>query len=185
MSPPHPLLPRRPVPALSVPLVSGGHFELLSETPPNFVLVVFYRGIHCPICRKQLQQLEGSLSEFQRLGTSVIAISSDDRERAARSASEWGLSKLRVGYDFAPPEGRRWGLFASQGRPGSQDPALFVEPGLFLITAARTLYFSSVQTMPFARPHVSDILSAVGFVLEKNYPARGEADVDTLSSALN
>jgi len=28
--------------------------------------------------------------------------------------------------------------------------------------------------MPFARPHFSDILAAIDFVLENNYPARGE-----------
>jgi hypothetical protein len=29
--------------------------------------------------------------------------------------------------------------------------------------------------MPFARPSFAEILQAVGFITEKNYPARGEA----------
>ena len=29
--------------------------------------------------------------------------------------------------------------------------------------------------MPFARPHVGDVLSAIDVILAKNYPARGEA----------
>lgn len=182
MSPPHQLLPRGPVPPLSVPVANGGHFDLLSETPRSFVLVVFYRGIHCPICKKQLQDFEGRLPEFERLGTSVIAISSDNRERAEQTSRDWGLSELRIGYDFEPAEARKWGLFVSRGRPGTQEPALFIEPGLFLITPGHTLYFSSVQTMPFARPHISDILNAIGFVLEKNYPARGEVDTGSLGS---
>jgi hypothetical protein len=37
-----------------------------------------------------------------------------------------------------------------------------------------TLYFGSVQTMPFARPHFADILAAIDYVLKNNYPARGE-----------
>lgn len=45
------LLPRKPVPPLSVPLVGGGHFDLASEGPKNFTMVVFYRGLHCPVCR--------------------------------------------------------------------------------------------------------------------------------------
>jgi hypothetical protein len=32
----------------------------------------------------------------------------------------------------------------------------------------------SVQTMPFVRPHFSELLAAVDFAIEKNYPARGE-----------
>jgi hypothetical protein len=29
--------------------------------------------------------------------------------------------------------------------------------------------------MPFARPHFKEMLGAVDFVLDKDYPARGEA----------
>ena len=28
--------------------------------------------------------------------------------------------------------------------------------------------------MPFARPHFADLITALDFILEKNYPARGE-----------
>jgi hypothetical protein len=49
------------------------------------------------------------------------------------------------------------------------------EPGLFLIRPDGTLYCSSVQTMPFARPHVGDVLQAIAFITEKNYPPRGKA----------
>ena len=37
-----------------------------------------------------------------------------------------------------------------------------------------TLYFGSVQTMPFTRPHFSDLLTAIDFVVKNKYPARGE-----------
>jgi hypothetical protein len=37
-----------------------------------------------------------------------------------------------------------------------------------------TLYFGTVQTMPFARPAFGDILQAINFVIDKDYPARGE-----------
>ena len=57
---------------------------------------------------------------------------------------------------------------------GVEEPALFSEPGLFLVRPDGILYFASVQTMPFARPHFSDILAALDFVIAKDYPARGE-----------
>ena len=37
------------------------------------------------------------------------------------------------------------------------------------------LYCASIQTMPFTRPSFAEILQAVTFMTEKNYPARGEA----------
>ncbi len=55
---------------------------------------------------------------------------------------------------------------------GVEESALFSESGLFLLRADRTLYFASVQTMLFARPHFRDILGALDFVIAKNYPAR-------------
>jgi hypothetical protein len=58
---------------------------------------------------------------------------------------------------------------------GAAEPARFAEPGIFLIRPDRTVYFAAVQSMPFGRPHFSEILSAIDFVLKHDDPARGEA----------
>jgi hypothetical protein len=67
-----------------------------------------------------------------------------------------------------------WGLFVSKGITASE-PDLFGEPGVFLIRPDATVYMAAVNSMPAARPRISDILSAAKFFTEKNYPARGEA----------
>jgi len=64
---------------------------------------------------------------------------------------------------------------AEFNRRGTKTPPKFAEPGIFLIRPDRTVYFAAVQSMPFARPHFSEILSAIDFVLKHDYPARGEA----------
>ena len=43
-----------------------------------------------------------------------------------------------------------------------------------MINADQTLYYMSVQTMPFVRPHFRELLGAVDFAIANNYPARGE-----------
>jgi hypothetical protein len=58
---------------------------------------------------------------------------------------------------------------------GIDEPALFSEPGIFLMRPDRTLYWASVQSMPLARPHFRGILSALDFAIAKDYPARSEA----------
>ena len=175
-----PLLPRQPVPALKVPLVGGGTFDLAAETPDRFTLVVFYRGLHCPLCKAQLRDLDAKLSEFEGRGVHVVAISSDPRDRAERAKSEWGLPSLPVGYGLDLTSARAWGLYLSAGigttSAGVVEPALFIEPALYLIRPDRTLYFGAVQTMPFARPHFADVLSAIDYVVAHNYPARGEVE---------
>jgi peroxiredoxin len=137
-------------------------------------MLVFYRGLHCPICKTYLRDLDGKLGEFTRRGVDAIAISTDSRERAERTKKEWDIGHLAIGYDLGIDQARAWGLYISRSIK-ADEPPLFAEPGLFLIKPDGTLYCSSIQTMPFARPSFADVLQAVTFVTEKDYPARGEA----------
>lgn len=173
-----PVLPRTKAPELSVPTVGGGHWKLSDSHPQNFTLVVFYRGRHCPICRNQLLDLQKKLPEFDKRGVKVVAISSDTEERAEATVKDWELDKLTLGYGLDLETARTWGLYVSSGRGktsiGVEEPQLFSEPGLFLVRPDNTIYFASVQTMPFARPHFAEVLGAIDMVLANDYPARGE-----------
>jgi len=173
-----PLFPRQAVPSLSVATLGGDTWDLQDHLGDNFTMVVFYRGLHCPICSRYLGDLDKKLSKFADLGTEVIAISSDGQERAEQSRVEWKLKNLTIGYGLDLDTARKWGLYISTSKgktsSGLEEPALFSEPGLFLVRNDGTLYFGSVQTMPFARAAFSEILGAIDFVIKNDYPARGE-----------
>ncbi len=166
--------PRTKVPAVSLPTVGGGQFELAQSAPKTFTLLVVYRGLHCPICKTYLRDLDRKLGDFEALGVKAIAVSTDTQERAEQSKAEWGIGHLPIAYGLGIEQARTWGLFISAGIKDGEPP-LFAEPGLFLIRPDQTLYAASLQTMPFARPSFSDVLAAVKFVTEKDYPARGDA----------
>ena len=72
----------------------------------------------------------------------------------------------------------QWGLNISTSRGktsiGVGEPALFSEPGVFLVRPDNSLYYAAWQTMPFARPHFDELLAAIDFAIAKDYPARGE-----------
>ena len=173
------LMPRQPVPPLAVPSLSGNGLKLVAGNAQSFSLVVFYRGYHCPICRTYLTELNRLADDFAQRGVEALVLSSDTQERARRAADEWSLDRLDLGYGLPLDVARRWGLYVSTGRgltsTGVEEPALFSEPGIFLVRPDLTLYWSSIQTMPFARPHFKDMLGAIDFVVAKDYPARGEA----------
>lgn len=173
------LLPRRPVPNLRVSTLDHGEYSLHSETPSRFSMIVFYRGLHCPVCAKYLSELVRLLPEFERRGVAVIAISNDNPERARRMADKIG-GPLRLGFGLPIAESRKWGLFVSSSKGetsiGIEEPPMFAEPGLFLVAADHNLYYSAVQSMPFARPHFDELLQALDFVIAKDYPARGELE---------
>ena len=175
-----PLMPRQTVPSLELPLVGGGTVNLNDDKPENFTMLVIYRGLHCPICSMYLGDLNRRIEQFKEKGVKVIVASSDDAERAGKAKTDWGLDNLDVAYGLSLEEGRKWGLYVSSGigktSAGIEEPAQFLEPGLFFMRPDNTLYFASVQTMPFARPAFGDILKALDFVIAKGYPARGEVE---------
>ncbi|MFH1659752.1 MAG: peroxiredoxin-like family protein [Pseudomonadota bacterium] len=172
------LMPRHPVPALNVALTDGNRFVLGAAPGERFDLVAFYRGLHCPICAKYLLELERLAPEFEKRGVQVVAISSDDGERAHAMADKVKAGALKIGYGLSLKSARQWGLYisASRGKTsiGIEEPALFSEPGVFLVRPDGTLYYGAVQTMPFARPQFQDLLGAIDFAIANDYPARGE-----------
>jgi peroxiredoxin len=105
-----PLVPNQTVPPLRVDLAGGGQFDLASEKPSIFTLVVFYRGLHCPICKMHLKDLESKLDDFEKRGVAVVAVSTDSKERSEQTLETWGLSRLRIGYGLSLAAARRWAL---------------------------------------------------------------------------
>ncbi|MGH9921106.1 MAG: peroxiredoxin-like family protein, partial [Nitrososphaerales archaeon] len=165
---------REHAPGLAVDLVSGGRWRLDEQQPKTFTMVVFYRGLHCPVCRAQLSELNRRLDELTSRGIDVIAISGDTQERAQKTAVEWHLDRLSIGYGLSEQTARAFGLFVS-GAIKDDEPAQFSEPGLFLIHPDGTVYYETINSMPLSRPHLDDVISAVDYAAKVDYPARGEA----------
>lgn len=172
------LVPRQKTPDLDIPTLAHSEYSLATDNPEKFSLVVFYRGLHCPICGNYLKELGRLLPDFESRGVKVIAISSDGQDRAQDMATKVGVEDLRFGYDLSLSVAKSWGLSISTSRGktsiGIEEPELFSEPGVFLVRPDQTLYYASVQTMPFVRPHFSELVGALDFAIANDYPARGE-----------
>lgn len=173
------LKPRLATPDLAFPTIDGSPWTLSEQSPDAFTMIAFYRGLHCPICKKYLADLNRKASDFAKRGVQAIAVSTDTEDRARQARDEWEIENVPVGYGVSIEVARAWGLFISTSRGktslGIEEPALFAEPGLFLVRPDGTLYASTIQTMPFSRPHFADVMGAIDFVIDKDYPARGEA----------
>lgn len=172
------LIPRQKTPNLTLPTLDHGAFDLSSETSERGTVICFYRGLHCPICANYLKDFEKKVPDFAERGVSSIAISTDGEERTRAMADKIEAKALRFGYGLPLSEARDWGLYISTSRGktsmGIEEPELFAEPGLFMVTPQRTLYYGSVQTMPFVRPHFAELVAALDFAIPNNYPARDE-----------
>ncbi len=172
------LMPRQKTPALQLETVAHGSFDLSSESSERGTVICFYRGLHCPICATYLADLEKHIDAFKERGVGVIAVSSDEKDRAESMAQKMKGKDLRIGYGLSLANAKEWGLYISTSRGktsiGIEEPVLFSEPGLFMVSPEQALYYGSVQTMPFVRPHFSELVGALDFAIPNNYPARGE-----------
>lgn len=159
-------------PNLEVTTLDGQKWQLANQKPQNYTAIFFYRGLHCPLCKAQLVELDQKLGQFANLGIEVIAISGDSLERAQKSQHDWELNNLLVGYDLSEEAMRHWGLYLSHGA-FENEPELFSEPAIFLIKPCGKIAFSLISNTPFARPRLDDFLGGLDYILQNDYPIRG------------
>lgn len=165
--------PKHKAPELSFPVLGGDHWNITAQQSENFMLIVFYRGLHCPICKKYLQQLEELLPDFKERGVDVIAVSMDSEKRARLSRKDWGLKNLTLGYNLDLETAKNWGLYISEAVKDGE-PAIFSEPGLFLVDSNKDIYYSAMNSNPWGRPYLASFVKAVDYIVKSGYPARGE-----------
>lgn len=170
------LTPTHSVPALSLPLTRGGttdDLDLGTGADGRFSLLVFFRGLHCPVCRKQLGELDRRLDDLKDAGVGrVLAVSMETQERGAKLVDDWHLSQLNVAHGLTEDQARAWGLHISHAIKDGE-PAVFSEPGMFVLDADGSLFWSSIASMPFGRPALDDVIAGLRFAQDQDYPARG------------
>lgn len=165
-------MPGSKAPDLRLPGINVEPVDLSAEHPERFTIVFFYRGVHCPICKRQLEELDQRLGEFSDRGISVLAVSMDAADRAERQANEWSIANLKIGYDLSESDARAWGLFISR-KEKDGEPDRFAEPGIAIVYPDGRIYALYHQSVPFARPRLDDLLKGLDFIIAKQYPPRG------------
>ncbi len=165
--------PKHEAPNLNFPLLDSSQWTLNHQTPKNFTLIIFYRGLHCPVCKKYLQKLRDLTPEFENKGVNVVAVSMDTEKRARLSRQKWEIQNLTLGYSLSEKSAKAWGLYLSKGIKEGE-PDQFSEPGLFLVDAKNQIYYSSMNSNPWERPYLPTFIKAVDYIIASGYPARGE-----------
>jgi len=165
--------PQHSAPILTFSLFEGGEWSLSQQNPEKFNLIIFYRGLHCPVCEKYLQKMNELLSDYEERGVEVVAVSMDSESRARLTKQKWEIDRLKLGYGLSEEMARSWGLYISNGI-SEKEPDLFSEPGLFLIDNSNDVYYCAINSNPWGRPHLPSFLKNIDYILENDYPARGE-----------
>jgi peroxiredoxin len=166
-------------PALSVPLINGDTFTLVERNPKHFTVVIFYRGAHCPLCFRYVKEIEENYQKALDGGFEIVLVSMDTLAKATQFAQDIADSigapslQVPIAYGLTEEQARSWGLYISNNKEGSNEPKVFSEPGLYVVRPDTTVVVAMVQSTPFTRPSIPDLISGLQYILDNNYPIRG------------
>ncbi len=169
------LLPGVAAPSFEGTAIGGHRWALESSPQRRYTLLIFYRGVFCSYCRRQLQEFDSLADQFGKRGVDLVFVSADDETQARFASDTLHLKNLRICYGLTVQQMEQWGVFMSAGSSALKQPAVFSEPALFLIKEDMTLSYQVLHSAPFARPGAKDIIEMLDFMEEKKaaYPQRG------------
>ncbi|SDJ17122.1 Peroxiredoxin [Ferrimonas sediminum] len=162
-------------PKIQLPTVNDGTITL--GTPQNgadWRMVVVYRGKHCPLCTRYLNEIEKLKEQFRQLGIDIVAVSADSESQARGHMAELKAS-YPIGYGLSIEQMQQLGLYISNPRSPQETDHPFAEPGLYVINDKGQVQVLDISNGPFVRPELEVLLSGLAFIRnpENNYPIRG------------
>lgn len=154
--------------------ILNGEMKTLG-TPENghdWKLVVIYRGQHCPICTKYLNQLETVKASFSDAGIDIIAVSGDSKAQLESHLEKLDID-FPIAYGLTIEQMNTLGLYISEPRSEKETDHPFSEPAVFVVNADGEIQIVDISNAPFSRPELVALANGLSFIRENNYPIRG------------
>lgn len=155
-------------PDFELPDADGKPVKLAALRAKGPVILTWYRGVWCPFCNLQLHAYQQSLSEFQSLGATLVAISSQlpdsSRQTAEKSDLQFPVlsdvgSKVgrQYGLIYTLPDGMRTDLHKYNGE-GSRELPL---AATYVVDASGKIVYAMVTADYSQRAEPADIIEAL------------------------
>ncbi len=160
---------------LTVSDVNDARIDISKPTgDADWQMVVVYRGRHCPLCTKFLNNLAGFRQRLLDIGIDVAAVSADSKEQLEEHRSRLEVN-FPLFYGLTLEQMQDLGLYISIPRSEKETDHNFAEPGLFVINTDGQVQVVDISNNPFARPDLEVFVSGLEWIRapENNYPIRG------------
>ncbi len=140
----------------------------------DWQMVVVYRGRHCPLCTKFLDNLAGFKQRLADIGIDLAAVSGDSREQLDEHRTRLDVN-FPLYHGLSQAQMLELGLYISIPRSEKETDHNFAEPGLFVINTDGEVQVVDQSNNPFARPDLEVLVSGLEWIRkpENNYPIRG------------
>lgn len=162
-------------PSLIVPNADGVTRDLSKPVGDHdWMMVVVYRGRHCPMCTRYLNRLEPFIGDLSDIGVDVAAVSGDSAAQLADHRAKLETT-FPIYHSLSIDQMKLLGLYISDPRSPQETDHPFAEPGLFVINAEGTLQVVDLSNNPFVRPELKTLVSGLRWIRDpaNSYPIRG------------
>lgn len=162
-------------PEIKVPSLSGETITL--GVPGNgfdWQLLVVYRGKHCPLCTKYLNQLQGYKERLAEIGVDIVAVSGDSEVQLNQHVTQLDVD-FPLAHSLSLLQMHELGVYISDPRSAQETDHPFAEPGLFVINEHGTIQVVDLSNNPFVRPELETLVNGLAWIRNpnNNYPIRG------------
>ena len=140
----------------------------------DWQLVLIYRGRHCPLCTKYLNQLQTFKDKLAETGVDIIAVSGDSQQQLESHLDNLSID-FPIAYGLTTEQMQTLGLYISDPRSEQETDHAFAEPGLFVVNEQGTIQVIDISNNPFVRPELTALTNGLAWIRnpENNYPIRG------------
>lgn len=139
--------------------------------------VFVYRGKHCPLCTKYLNEIETYKQAFSEAGVDILAVSGDSKQQLEQHLEKLDIS-FPIAYGLTEQKMKTLGLYISLPRSEVETDHNFAEPGLFVVNEHGNLHVVDLSNNPFVRPELGALTRGLTWIRnpENHYPIRGTLD---------
>lgn len=167
------LIPGDIFPSITAATLSGEVELNKAHSGADWQLLVVYRGKHCPLCTRYLNQLETFKAALSDIGVSITAVSADSKAQLEGHLEQLDVS-FPIAYGLTLEQMEQLGLYVSIPRSEQETDHHFAEPGLFVINEHGQVQAVDISNVPFLRPEPEVIVRGITFVRgQDDYPIRG------------
>ena len=162
-------------PVINLPTLDGTEVEIGKPSQGfDWRLVVVYRGRHCPMCTKYLNQLTRFVEQLKDIKVDLIAVSGDSKAQLESHMASLEIN-FPVAYGLSTEQMKALGAYISDPRSPEETDHPFAEPALYVINENGQVQVVDISNNPFVRPDLATLTRGLGWIKDpsNNYPIRG------------
>lgn len=165
--------PADPFPAISFKLLNAEPVKL-SDYSGKWVMLVAYRGHHCPRCKTYIARLHEMVASYAERNVTLLLASTDPEAVAKRTVEENNWT-LPTAHSMSLDEARQLGLYITDHEADYELDGQYSEPGLFLINPEGLTQVIETSNSPSVRPDLTVVLDGIIGTQDRGLPIRGLA----------